>query len=85
MKYWNGFYKKRIKNSKHPSVYILRYEDLIEDTQKKLLEILRFIDPDSEVDHDWSQRVIESQQIAYRHPINQFKYYDARTFKKYGL
>ena len=85
MRYWNGFCKKWIENNKHPSVYFLRYEDLIENTQKKLVEILRFIDPDSEVDHDWLQRVIESAQISYRHPINQFKYYDARKFAKYGL
>jgi len=85
MKYWNGFYKKWIKNNGHPSVYFLRYEDLVEDTQKKVVEVLKFIDPDAEVDYDWLQRVIESQQTAYRHPINQFKYYDAGKFKKYGL
>ena len=57
--------------------FLVKYEDLIAIPEKEFTRIIKYIEPDEEVDREHLKEVIKFMKIELKHKVTDFKYYES--------
>ena len=74
---WKKWIHCWVIDNKQPNTFLVKYEDLIAIPEKEFTRIIKYIEPDEEVDREHLKEVIKFMDIKPKHKVTDFTYYES--------